>query len=266
MPPHTDGSPFEVVARRLSADRPELGLECGSPDQRFRPLTEVVQGPELERWLANTASLASGTDPRTAAAYLISIFTWRLGETLGGLYLLGASMPLLTAAQLCVHQEVRGGGTSRYVHFRYRFAETSSGRPFDRASLARSVVDIHAPLVAVLQQRTGLSARALWRLVTDGLSGGLLSHGKLYGSVELARSEAEAILSDETSPLHNRQWQFTEIEVEGVPPDWFRLRGGCCRLYRTDGGDYCTTCVLRPREEQLARLRAFVERRAATAG
>lgn len=266
IPAHTDEASFAVVARRLVADRPELGLECGPPGRPLRPLTEIVEGAELERWLANTASLATGADPRTAAAYLISIFTWRLGEILGGIYLLGAAMPSLTAAQLGVHQDARGNGPGRDIAFRYCFGETGGGRPLDRAALGRSVVDIHLPLVSALQRRTGLSARALWRLVTDGLSGGLLSHGKLYGSIERARLEAEAVLSDEASPLYNRQWQFTEIGVVGAAPDWFRLRGGCCRLYRTDGGDYCTTCVLRPREEQLARLRAFVERRGEAAG
>jgi hypothetical protein len=106
-----------------------------------------------------------------------------------------------------------------------------------------------------------LSQRALWRLVTDGISAGFLQHGKRSGRVDLARDEASAILSDADSPLRNPRWQFIEIAVDGHPPEWFRLRGGCCRFYRTAGGELCTTCVLRSQADQTERLREVLRRR-----
>lgn len=244
----------------LASIRPELGLDqCGSVGELL-PLSSIaeLQTTELEQGLADTATLAAGIDAKTAAAYLVSILVWRLGDILGALYLRGTPLPPLSAADLAVRLDATGQGRSRDIQFRFRFLAGEGGQAFDRGGLVGSIIAIHQPLVATLHERTGLSRRALWRLVTDGISGGFLEYGKRNACVEFARTEAMAILADRGSPLYNRQWRFIEIAPDAVSAEWFRLRGGCCRLYKTIGGEYCTTCVLRPVLSQLERLETLV--------
>lgn len=244
---------------QLSADRPELGLVTDGADDALRPVAEVASGPLLDRWLADTATLSPGMDDKTAAAYLLSIFVWRLGQIIGALYLDRVALPVFGALDLLADMETQGEGRSRDIRFRYALKQGGPGNATDRDKLAASIVSIHQPLVNALHFRTRLSKRALWRLTTDGMAEGLLDHGRHTGGEERAMTEATAILA--APPLHNPQWRFVEIDVEGKRRRWFRLRGGCCRLYLTPGADYCTTCVVRPHGEQVARLTAFVERR-----
>ncbi|HEY4201160.1 MAG TPA: (2Fe-2S)-binding protein [Devosiaceae bacterium] len=255
---------FQAELALLASIRPELGLDQDITGNGLPPLSSVVdpESKELDRWLDDTATLASGIDAKTAAAYLISIFVWRLGDILGALYLRGTSLPPLTADDLAVRLDAAGQGRSRDIQFRFRFSPPAGGHSFDRAGLVRSIIAIHGPLIEALYEKTRLSRRALWRLVTDGISGGFLEYGRRNDCVDIARGEAIAILADTTAPLYNRQWRFIEIAPDTVRAEWFRLRGGCCRLYLTADGEYCTTCVLRSSESQVERLRSLVERRA----
>jgi hypothetical protein len=46
-----------------------------------------------------------------------------------------------------------------------------------------------------------------------------------------------------------------------VASDWFLVRGGCCRYFTTAGAtrdDYCTSCVMRQRDDQIARYTDYL--------
>ncbi len=220
---------MEDAVARLASERQELGLEV-VPHLAVRSLAETVANAdgELDAWLRMTASIAEGVDPRTAAAYLISIFVWRFDEILAALYLRGAPLPHLRADRLGVAMFVRGKSWSRDIQFRFNLPADTPGLPFDNRAFRHSIEDVHRPLVAALHARTGLSGNALWRLVTDGVSGGFLACGKQAGCVDLAMRTAREVLAE--TPLYNRQWSFTEIRVPDRRSEWFRMRGGCCRL------------------------------------
>lgn len=255
------GDDLASALTRLAAEREELGLEI-VPHHATRSLAETVANPDgaLDAWLEMTVSIAKGVDAKTAAAYLISIFVWRFDEILAALHLRGAPLPPLRADRLGAAMFVGEAAGSRDIQFRFHLPADETGMPFDRAALRRSIADVHRPLVEALHDRTGLSRHALWRLVTDGVSGGFLAYGKQAGCVDLAMRSAHELLGEH--PLHNRQWSFAEIRVPGRPAEWFRLRGGCCRLYMTEEGDYCTSCVLRRREDQVERLQHLMRNRA----
>lgn len=247
-------SNWASAVERLAGEREELGIELFQLNAS-RPLAAVTAGTgqELADWLKMTASIASGIDRKTAAAYLISIFVWRFDEILATLYLQGIPMPQLKADDVAVGMFVGG----QDIQFRFHFLEVEGrGLPFDRAMFRRSMLDIHRPLVEALNAQSGLSKGALWRLVADGISGGFLADGKAAGSQDRSMVEAAEVLVGH--PLQNRQWSFVEVTAPACSPQWFRLRGGCCRLYLTDGGDYCTTCVLRNREDQVERLKRYM--------
>ena len=97
----------------------------------------------------------------------------------------------------------------------------------------------------------------MWSLVTDGISAGFLAHGKRVGETNLAMAEAEAVLRRPDLPLFNPRWRFVTVEAAGRS-EAFRLRGGCCRLYRSPGFPFCTTCVLRDEADQIERLQALL--------
>jgi hypothetical protein len=248
---------LDSALRRLAQSRPELGIvfEGGAG---FAPFGPVLPGDVIEAWLSATTSLTPGIDRKTAAAYLLSILVWRLGDILGALYLEGVPLPSIGPQHIAIAVEARGSGRMRQLDSRFAFDIGAVGQGLDRPVFVQSVVDIHAPLIEALHLASGLGREALWRLVTDGLTMGLLTHGQRHGMVDLARAEAEAICA--LPPLANPQWGFVEIR-QGDAAEWFRFRGGCCRLYKADGQELCTTCVLRPRAEQVARLETLVRLR-----
>ena len=257
---YQDRLPLAEAIRRLSVQRPELGL-VEDHGGSLAPIADIAQphGDALDRWLADTTTLAPGMDARTAAAYLLSIFLWRFGQILGALYLSGAALPVFTANDVAADMTATGEGRSRDIRFRYRLTGTGPVLSGNQAGMTRSIVDVHRPLVDALHDRTRLSKSALWRLVTDGVAEGFLDHGRATGEEQRAQLEALSVLAE--PPLHNPQWRFVQIDVGGKRRRWFRLRGGCCRMYLMPATDYCTTCVVRPADQQIARLRAFVERR-----
>jgi len=249
---------------QLAAERPELGIDLSSAGSALPRLSAIASDSSaIARWLDLTCQLAEDIDRRTAAAYLLSILVWRLGELLAALHLSPTQLPALSADHIGAELLLRGEPGRRDVVFRLHIdAEGPVGRPGDVVAMRATVLAIHAPLIEALAE-TGLSRSALWRLVTDGITGGWLFEARRLGDVERAMVDAAAIVA--LPPLANPQWRFVDAAQPGRPPRWFRLRGGCCRLYRSAGNDYCTTCVVRTPEDQIARLEAFVRRRDAKA-
>ena len=184
---YQDGLPLAEAIRPLSAQRPELGLveEYGGS---LTPIADIARphGNLLDRWLADTTTLAPSKDARTAAAYLLSIFVWRFGQILGALYLSGAALPVFAASDVAADMTATGEGRSRDIRFRYCLKETGSVASNSQAGKSGSIVDVHRPLVDALHDRTRLSKSALWRLVTDGMAEGFLDHGRATGDEQRA--------------------------------------------------------------------------------
>jgi len=137
--------------------------------------------------------------------------------------------------------------------------------PDDPEHLASAFVHLHEALIAALSRMSGLGPAAQWRLVADGLTAALLGRGKELGKAERAVALGSAILRDRRTKLGSRQGEFVLVDLPPDHAEWFRLRSGCCRYYTSEGGDYCTTCVHRNRDDQIHRLRAYLARRAAAA-
>lgn len=252
-------TPLQAAVEQLSRTYPDLRVGWGSPDEEFRSLGALADpaNDTLDQWLAATATLAADLDRKTTASYLLSIFTWHLGQVLGGLYLSGALL-----FQIDGHAVSVKCTPMQSLDFDFRVRMVSTGTRLDRDTMAASIIALVSPMLDGLYQRTHLARRAMWRLVADGISAGFLSFGKLAGKVDVAAAEAEAILRRQDLPLYNEHWRFVTVEGGGAR-EMFRLRGGCCRLYRSSGHEFCTTCVLRSEDEQIARLQAYLRRRAA---
>ena len=252
-------APLQAAVSQLSQEHPALRFGWGMPEAAFRSFARLgEQGDEtLEALLAATRQLAPGLDGKTAASYLLSILTWELGQVLGALYLSRLPLPAFGPEHVGVRHRLLGEEGGRSLEFDFCVAFDGQGEVLDRDAMATSIVALLTPMVEGLHARARLARRAIWSLGTDGISAGFLGFGKDVGETELAMAEAEGVLRRHGSPLFNSRWRFATVEAGGAR-EAFRLRGGCCRLYRSPDYPFCTTCVLRDESDQIDRLQAYL--------
>jgi len=263
------GTDFAAVAAHLPRlrDAFSANLHAGTtPREALRldaPDTDLV-----DAWLTAEAQAQKGADDKLAAAYLLGRIAFAISEVIAALALQGLQPARLAPDAVAL--------SARRALWQLD-GQSGEGRAYDivlaeahlvpcdapSAELGAALPDLLAPLVQYLVNRSGLSRGALWRLVGDALSGALLMQGKHAGQEEEAMEIAEAVLRDRGSPLHSRQTGFFRIDLPEQPDiaEWFRARGGCCRYYTTEGGAYCSTCVLRDSKSREALLRAHLRRK-----
>jgi Uncharacterized Fe-S protein len=245
---------LEAAVEALSHRFPELHFGWAEAD--FRPLAYVGE-EEIARWIDATERLAPELDTKTAAAYFLSIMTWQLGQVLATLYLSRLPLPRFGAEAIGIGVMLAGTEGRHSLDFDFRFHMAEEGTPLDRGAMAESIVALVTPVLKALHGHTRLAPRAMWSLLADGISAGFLSFGKQTEETAFAMAEAEAILRRPQLPLFNPRWRFATVEAHGRTEP-FRLRGGCCRLYRSPVFPFCTTCVLRSEDDQIERLKALI--------
>jgi hypothetical protein len=128
------------------------------------------------------------------------------------------------------------------------------------AHFTQMLEQLFTPLVEAHHEASGLAKPALWRLVGDSLATAFLVQGENFNCVMPAMLIAEQILKSKSSKLFAKQSGFIQIKLPERPEisEWFRKRGGCCRYYTSDGGEYCSTCVLRDEDSMIARLQTHL--------
>ncbi len=248
----------------MALSAPEHDDVCDGP---VSPAGLATDATRLNRWLAEHRRLHPGMDLKAAAAFLIGGVAWELGEALAPAVLAGlpSRLPGPDTARLRLAWALYDEDDEAEPTITYRVQLDGREAALEPAALRIAFEATHAPLVGALAQRTGLSRSAWWRQVTDSLSAALLEASQEAGEPERGQALARATLGERTSPLFNRQWGFFEVEAchpGGAPVrEWFRARGGCCRYYTADGGEYCSTCVLRDPQSRDERLRAWLATR-----
>ena len=115
-----------------------------------------------------------------------------------------------------------------------------------------------APVIADLERAAGASLKVSWNAAAAAFSQAL---NRLYAT-EAARERvvaaAEFLFSDEDSPIYG---QLTMEEFgSGGRTGFFSRRRGCCLWWRSPrANDYCSNCILLPREEQDRRFREMLD-------
>ncbi|MCV9999911.1 ferric iron reductase [Pararhizobium sp. YC-54] len=263
----------QQAAIRWQAEHfPQVAVSLGLRDSDFLPLTDAWRhdGTMVECLLDYQNRFAAGMDDRVRGAHLISFYSHHLSIAAAAVYLRTGLIPDLRPDRLAMRFEPfvqdglvsseTGPSDARRLHFRFG----RSLHRHDRASLLHDVfVEGFMPVIGVLQARTSLSPVAQWRLVADGIAGAFLEVGAALDEEERAMTAALAIINRTGSPFFSEAARYTKISAvcKGVPTERnFRLRGGCCLYYRTEGGDFCDVCVLLDGQTQKDRLRAHVER------
>lgn len=241
-----------IDALRASADDLPSAL-AGLREHMVTPAAYAADIPRIEQWLDTQSIAAAGMDRRAAAAYLVGGMAWSVCIWMAALVLTG-NKPIRRVA---FEQERYWWGAPETGHEYVRYPisiEVGDGE----GSLRETIEQIFEPIVASTMLASGLSAGALWRLVADNVANGFLWAGKPLGQVDRAMELANEIISD--GRLNNGKTGFVQVHA-GEASDWFLVRGGCCRYYTTKGqtrDDYCTSCVMRSREDQLTRYTGYL--------
>lgn len=226
-------------------------------------------GSVLERLVALKQAQTLGGDVRMGCAYLIGDLGWEVGGFLGSLWLAGWQVADVDPAAVAITSRAlaweRDGeaGVAQVLDLTFDPAGLAAGGS-GPADLARVIEGLHAGAIAALARQTGLGAVAQWRLVSDGVAGALVHQGRAMGCVDRAVDLARAVVGEAATRLQSRKVEIVQVHHPRRPDiaDWFRLRGGCCRYYTASGeaGVYCTTCVHRNRDDQIARLADYLDR------
>ena len=237
--------------------------------------------PGLEAMLAAQALSDPEMDQKTRAAFLVHRYSWHLSAALAVPYLGFDLYPDFSSAKVAIPSP--GAAAEPLAAARYRIrlldrhfftAKAALGAHPDATMLSdrevfrerfRLLLESHfALLLERLHALSGLAAAAMWRLVGDSLAAVFLEAGIVLGCGEQAKEEAMAILKVPGSPLNNSQLHFFEVEIPAADPAEpplcrsFRARGGCCRFYKTAGGELCSTCVLERPENRKRRLEEWL--------
>ncbi|MCF4098149.1 (2Fe-2S)-binding protein [Maritalea mediterranea] len=187
---------------------------------------------------------------RPLAGYALNEF-WFAGTDLAAFELSMREVPWQKQGESGVFQaiDIALDGNGAVWHER-------SADPYTIADFATQIEALFAPLVEMHHQQSGLARPALWRLVGDSLATSLLIQGENFGCLKHAISIGEQILQRKGTKLYSKQSNFIEVKLPERPEisEWFRKRGGCCRYYTADGGEYCSTCVLRDEDSMIERL------------
>jgi len=238
--------------RRRNEDLP--AAHAGVREGMVTPAAFAADIPRIEQWLETQCVAADGMDKKAAAAYMIGGMAWSVCIWMAAFALTG-NTPI---RRIAFEQERYWWGNREAGHEYVRYPisiEVGDGE----ADLRETIEQIFAPIVAATMLASGLSAGALWRLVADNVANGFLWAGKPLGQVERAITIANAILAEE-GRLNNGKTGFVQVKA-GEASDWFLVRGGCCRYFTTAGvtrDDYCTSCVMRQRDDQIARYTDYL--------
>ncbi|XEN31554.1 hypothetical protein M728_002151 [Ensifer sp. WSM1721] len=222
---------------------------------------------DLETVLAYQERFASGMDDKIRAAHLIAFYSHQFSLAAGAIYLVGGVVPEVTDLRFESHQRLVGGRKveAGRFHFLARLPRAADEAAFTDADgvFHDSFIAQLKPVIALIERRCGLSSRAQWRLAADGLAGAFLEIGRRRGAEADAMERALAIVKRVGSPLYSRELCYERVDAtqgcgsgEEALSRTYRMRGGCCLYYRSDGGSYCDTCVLLEPELRRERLRA----------
>ncbi|WP_283999247.1 IucA/IucC family C-terminal-domain containing protein [Sinorhizobium sp. 8-89] len=249
----------------LEAAFPEVACSL-TPDEDMRlPSAFWAEGsPNVETCLAYQERFAAGMDNKVRAAHLIALYSHQLSLAAAAIYLCGSLIPDVKHLRFEHYARPLEAGVVEAGRFRFcmTLKEVAGCVPDDPDELFHDLFVAHLkPIIALLKWRCGLSARAQWRLAADSMAGAFLEVGRRRGMEAEAIAQALAIVKRVGSPLSSEALCYEKIEAAVGEKGFtrtYRMRGGCCLYYRTDGGSYCDSCVLLEPETRRERLRAHL--------
>lgn len=264
----------------LNSAVPSLRVSFGPAEPQMAAAADLgdPRSAALAVLLEHQRQLLPDADPRTGAAAVLGQYSYFLGLAAAAPYLRAGLIADVSAGNLAFRlEEPDEGGNSAWRRYHLRLhvqgplsppiaSYPADDRRHAGRVLLQGMLEHHLqPLIMALKDVTGFGRQPQWRIAGDQIAAGFLEIGKRLGDPAMAASEALAILKQPRSLFRNRQLNFLTLAVpSGKTPDapviedTFRLRGGCCRLYRMEGGTLCPTCVLAEPRWQRDELKRFM--------
>jgi hypothetical protein len=235
------------------AKRAELSADCG-PLEGWTTIADLSgrRFDIAEAYFTAWQTAHPGLDRRGGAAYLIGGLAYSLAGLMVALRLANGGVPDLSRVAVTLDGS----------ELRYRIPDDAALQPADALDMARRLEAVLTPLVTRLKVETRLAPAAQWRCVADSFASAFLYTGRYLGAETRMRDEAASIINHPCLQMANPQTGYREVAIQCADgrdvTQAFLKRGGCCRYYTAEGAEYCTTCVLRPENEQIARLEKYM--------
>lgn len=265
--------PLRIALAAQARLWPEQRVEVGSAEPGWITAEALFADPAvLEDHLDFHKAFHHGADRKTCAAALIIDHGQAVAIASIALFvgfgIVADFSPLHFGLRFEMGESEHDGHVHKVRHTHIRYLSSAFRTPEDPDELARfyrrGIEDHFRPLIAKLNQMTGLSRTALWRLVADAIAGRFLEAGRHFNRLAEAKAQAMAILKQPGSPLNNRQLHYFDLTVrdgtDRAHTHTFRARGGCCRFYMVESGMLCPTCVLNSADRRDAELRLAMRR------
>lgn len=265
-------APISVTLARIAALDEFMVSEVGVLEAGWIKASELADPtlPYLQQELDRPQISYPTIEDQTKGSFFIGEYSWSLAAAAIGAYLAEGRVPDLAADNMAVRFRTETvedhGETFEVERIDIRFL-SEQGAALAAAPSMLVVPDLPAlrewlrtqmeahltPLIKRISALTKLGQRAQWSLVADSCAGAFLHAGKLLEAEDRALVEGMAFVKAAGSPMNNPLTGYVTVEANGCSGT-FRLRGGCCRYYTLPDVDKCSSCVLRPIEDQHQRL------------
>lgn len=250
--------------------KPELGAPSG---ERWFAHTDLAPGAAyLETLIAAIQARLRTKAAAVVGSAVLQGYQWPLISTTIACYLLDRRVPDLTPANTRIRYTAEHeadvlallGGRFTTLPDDPAAEHQDATVVTDLPALRTAVrTGIEAHLGVVIDQlcaRLGCKPRGLWLNVADSLAGTLvwlLQEQQPATALEAIEAEVAALVRVPGSPLSSRQIGLLQLS-HGVQSQVFLDRATCCYWYKTEGGEYCSTCPHRTPEGRRERLLAYM--------
>lgn len=270
--------PLPQTFTRIHQLNQYIGARFGTPAAPdWLSPTELLapQSPALAAQINATQQRLHTKAVNTIGGALLQEYQWPLISAAVGCFLVDRRVPDLQPEQIRLYvpatepAETEVAHSSRIAFCSGHFAALPDDPAADhpdatlvpdlaalRDNLRTGLESHFGWVIERLSQGVGCNPRGLWLYVTDRIAGTLAwlmqEQDKSCG---LARIEPEfnVLLRTPASPLMNKKVGLFELTYKDQTHAYLD-RATCCYWYKTDGGDYCTTCPHHTKEDRNAKL------------
>lgn len=270
---------FTRITERSGYIRPRLGHPAGeagwiAPADLFAP-----HAPSLAALIDATHRRLRTEAPTVTGGVLIQEYQWPLLATAVAAFLADRRVPDLRPEHIQLRfppEESEGeaheqGDRIAFLSGRFVVLPDDPAADHPDALLApdldalrtelRTGIETHmAFVIDKISEAVGCKPKGLWFFVTDYVASTLSwVMQKLDNSSCLTciKREADALIGGAHSPLYNKKVGFFALTYQEHTHVYLD-RATCCYWYKTEGGDYCTTCPHRTKEDRNERLLKYM--------
>jgi hypothetical protein len=227
-------------------------------------LRDMVTTYGRERWGTN--------NPHVAGSAFIIAFLTRVTWPVIAQYVLERRVPKVTLDNLALHRDGERIAVTALSHPSFALLPSDPAASHQDAEVVADEAALYGRLkewlfesnLTTVISALRRAARASIRVSKNAVAASCAqAFNRLYSVVDnpnTVADEAYAFFSDPTSLVHREVTieLFEHQEKRGL----FSRRAGCCLWWRSEkSNDYCSNCVLLPRERQDDRFREILARR-----